>query len=54
MTVLTDGRAVEGTWTKPDEATPTAFTDAAGRPIALTPGRTTVVLLPEGSEPAIS
>ncbi|MFN8037802.1 MAG: DUF3048 domain-containing protein [Acidimicrobiales bacterium] len=54
VTVLVDGRSIEGRWTKPDEATPTAFTDAAGRPIALTPGRTTVVLLPEGSEPAIS
>ena len=54
VTVLTDGRSIEGTWTKPDDATPTTFTDAAGRPIALTPGRTTVVLLPDGSEPAVS
>ena len=47
--VLTAGNIVEGTWTKPDAATPTQFLDAAGAPIKLTPGRTWVSLAPPDS-----
>ena len=42
--VLTGGQLVEGTWARADRRTLTAYTDAAGAPIALTPGRTWVAL----------
>jgi hypothetical protein len=44
--VFSNGQLVKGRWTKTAIATPTQFTDAAGAPIALTPGRTWVELLP--------
>jgi hypothetical protein len=47
--VLTDGRLVEGRWSKPTPTTPTRFTDRAGAPIALRPGSTWVELLPVGA-----
>jgi hypothetical protein len=47
--VLTAGNIVEGTWSKADAETPTQFTDAAGAPIKLTPGRTWVSLAPPDS-----
>jgi hypothetical protein len=42
--VLTGGQLIEGTWTRPDGASITSYTDAAGQPIGLTPGRTWVEL----------
>jgi hypothetical protein len=42
--VLTGGMLVEGTWSRPSEDAIAALTDAAGAPIALTPGRTWVAL----------
>jgi hypothetical protein len=47
--VLTDGRLIEGRWSKPSPATPTRFTDRSGAPIALRPGSTWVELLPAGA-----
>src|SRR5581483_11240277 len=44
--VLTAGNLVEGTWSKPSPEAVTQYTDAAGAPIALTPGRTWVSLVP--------
>jgi len=44
--VLTNGMIVKGTWTKPSTDAITTYTDAAGAPIKLTPGRTWVELPP--------
>lgn len=46
--VLTDGKVVEGTWSRPDSTSPWTFTDSAGNPIKLTPGRTWVELVRDG------
>ncbi len=42
--VLTEGRVVEGTWSRADRLAPITLEDAAGEVIALTPGRTWVEL----------
>jgi hypothetical protein len=42
--VLTDGKVVRGRWSKPAPDQPTAYTDAAGTPIKLTPGQTWIEL----------
>ncbi len=47
--VLTGGKLVRGRWSRPDLASATSYTDSAGAPIALTPGRTWVELAPPGS-----
>lgn len=47
--VLTGGRLVRGRWSKADAGGTTGYTDAAGAPIRLTPGRTWVELVPEGN-----
>jgi hypothetical protein len=47
--VFSDQHLVRGRWTKPDAKTPTKFVDAAGAPIQLTPGRTSVELVPAGA-----
>ncbi|MEO1060184.1 MAG: DUF3048 domain-containing protein [Actinomycetota bacterium] len=44
-TILTAGRAVEATWTRSTLGSVTTFTDAEGRHVGLTPGRTWVVLV---------
>lgn len=44
--VLTDGRLIEGTWRKENFTNPSQYIDDDGNPIALTPGRTWV-LMPE-------
>jgi hypothetical protein len=44
--IFSDGRLLRGGWSKPDDATPTQFTDAFGGPVALTPGATWVELAP--------
>jgi hypothetical protein len=46
--VLRDGVLVSGTWSRPDPAAGTALVDGAGRPIALKPGPTWVLLQPQG------
>jgi hypothetical protein len=47
--VLAGGKVVKGAWAKPSPDALTTFTDAAGAPIALSPGRTWVVLVQAGS-----
>lgn len=47
--VFVGGKAINATWTKPDEATLTTFTDAEGKPIALNPGRTWIALVPNAN-----
>jgi hypothetical protein len=58
--VFTDGRVVKGRWSRPDPGRPAAYTDADGRVVPLTPGRTWVelpkpgdaVAIPAGVDPA--
>jgi hypothetical protein len=50
--VLTDGKLIKGTWDRPGPKQPAVYADAAGRPIALTPGRTWVEL-PESGDAAV-
>ncbi|HVM26807.1 MAG TPA: DUF3048 domain-containing protein [Mycobacteriales bacterium] len=46
--VLRDGVLVSGSWSRPDHGAGTALVDGAGRPIALKPGPTWVLLQPQG------
>lgn len=46
--VLTGGRLLRATWAKPSLDAVTTYTDPAGRPVALAPGRTWVELVPPG------
>ncbi len=43
------GRLVEGRWSRASLTSPTRYTDAAGHPVALAPGRTWVELPPSGA-----
>jgi hypothetical protein len=48
-TVLRDGVAITGTWSRPTAAEGTHFLDATGKDIPLRPGPTWVLLLPTSS-----
>jgi hypothetical protein len=48
-TVFTDGRRIEGTWTRPRVIDVATLTDANGDVIELTPGRTWIQLVRTGS-----
>ncbi len=52
FTLYRDGKAVDGSWSRPDAASPTSYLDANGAPVLFRTGRTWVVLAP--SEIAIS
>jgi hypothetical protein len=47
--VLSAGKVVKGTWTRPDPTKPATLTNATGQPILLTPGRTWVELAKTGT-----
>ena len=47
--VFTDGKVTKGKWSKPTAEVVTAYTDAAGKAVALTPGTTWVELPPPGA-----
>ncbi len=47
--LLSGGRMTKGHWSKPDASSPTRYTDAAGNPVKLAPGRTWVHFAPVGS-----
>ncbi|HEY8218219.1 MAG TPA: DUF3048 domain-containing protein [Acidimicrobiia bacterium] len=47
--VFSNSQLVRGTWSKAFPGAPTQFTDAAGAPIAITPGRTWIELAPIGT-----
>lgn len=47
--VLTGGKLIPARWSRPDPGAATTYTDSAGAPIALSPGRTWVELAPPGS-----
>jgi hypothetical protein len=46
--LLRDGVVVSGSWSRPDIGAGTSFVDGAGRPMALKPGPTWVLLQPAG------
>lgn len=46
FTLYRDGKAVDGTWTRPDTASATSYLDAAGTPVPFRTGQTWVVLAP--------
>jgi hypothetical protein len=46
--IFSNGQLIKGHWTKSSATQATQYTDAAGAPIALTPGRTWVEFLPTG------
>jgi hypothetical protein len=48
--VLTEGRAIQGTWSRPDASQPGHLLDANGESILLTPGQTWVELPENGYE----
>lgn len=52
--VFSDGRLVEGTWSRPDQSSPWTLQTASGESIALTPGRTWVSLIREGQVAVVS
>ena len=45
----TPGQIVKGTWSKPNNAAVTTYTDSAGSPFELTPGQTWIELPPSGA-----
>lgn len=47
--VLSGGRVTKGRWSKSSEKAPTKYTDSAGNPVKLAPGRTWVHFTPVGS-----
>ena len=49
VSVFTDGRRIDGTWTRPTLRSPAVLTDANGVVIELTPGRTWVELVLAGT-----
>ena len=46
--IFTDGRVVAARWNRPTLRSPATFTDADGRHVALTPGRTWVAMVAPG------
>jgi hypothetical protein len=51
---LRGGKAFEGKWSRTSRTEPTEFTDAAGNPLQLAPGRTIVELVPNGQQVSYS
>jgi hypothetical protein len=51
--ISTNGRTIEGTWKKASLTAPTAFFDAAGKPVTLTVGQTFIQVMPLGSKVTI-
>ncbi|MGQ0520351.1 MAG: DUF3048 domain-containing protein [Actinomycetota bacterium] len=47
--ILTEAKVVKGRWSKPDAGSVTAYTDAGGAAVGLTPGTTWVELPPPGT-----
>ena len=47
--ISTNGRTIQGTWTKASLTAPTQFFDAAGEAVTLTVGQTFIQVMPLGS-----
>lgn len=52
FTLYRDGKAIDGTWSRPDVNGPTSYLDAAGQPVLFKPGKTWVLLVPQGGSVA--
>jgi hypothetical protein len=52
--VFRSGKMIEGTWSAGAAGTPTKYLDAAGKPIALAPGRTWVEIYPNVAPVAVT
>ena len=52
--VLSGNAVVKGNWNRGDLTTPATYTDSAGQPIQLAPGKTWVELVPVGTNPALN
>ncbi len=52
--ILSQGKQVRGKWTKTSESSVITYTDAAGAPVRLVPGRTWVALPPLGAPITVS
>ncbi len=52
--VLSGNQVVKGTWNRPDIRNIATYTDSAGQPIQLAPGKTWVELVPVGTVPALN
>ncbi len=50
---LSNGKVLNGSWTRGALTSLTAFKDAAGQPARLTPGRTWIELVPVGVQPTL-
>jgi Protein of unknown function (DUF3048) N-terminal domain/Protein of unknown function (DUF3048) C-terminal domain len=46
FTLYRDGKAIDGTWSRPDVSSPTSYVDGSGAPVLFKPGKTWVVLAP--------
>ncbi|MGD9703595.1 MAG: DUF3048 domain-containing protein [Acidimicrobiia bacterium] len=46
--IFSDGQLVKGHWDRPEASAPATFTDADGKPVKLTPGRTWIELAEAG------
>lgn len=49
VVLFRDGKRIEGKWSRPSVGAPTAFTDAAGKPLLFAPGGTFVALVRPGA-----
>ncbi|MGX7679985.1 DUF3048 domain-containing protein [Jatrophihabitans sp. DSM 45814] len=49
VVLFRNGKRLEGKWSRPTEASPTTFTDAAGKPLLFAPGGAYVVLATNGA-----
>ena len=52
--ILSDGKVLNGRWSKSSPSAMTTYTDAAGAPVALTPGRTWVELPEPGAATTVT
>lgn len=52
--ILTGGKMISATWSRPAISDVTTYTDSAHHPVALEPGNTWVELLPTGTTPAFT
>ena len=51
--ILAHGQVLRGRWSKPDQTAVISYTDGAGKPVALPPGRTWVEL-PEPTSQSVT
>jgi len=52
--IFTDGMVIKGHWSKASASAVTSYTDDAGKPVLLTPGRTWIELPPNNGKGSTS